>query len=115
MVSMMTRTRVVLITLFSIGVLMVASLLPAVAFNGAGASASASASGSTGIYTGGWNPSIYPYQQWQNPLWDNQYPFWDSQYPYMDNNRYGGWFSSCYSRCIGMGYGPNYCAQVCPV
>ncbi|OPY27155.1 MAG: hypothetical protein A4E28_02134 [Methanocella sp. PtaU1.Bin125] len=101
--------------LLSIVVLVLAFSMPAGAFNGGGAGAGAGASGSAGIYTGGWNPSIYPYQQWQNPLWDNQYPFWDTSYPYMDNYKYRGWFSNCYSRCIGTGYGPDYCVQVCPV
>jgi hypothetical protein len=113
----MRPTRITCIILVFVLVLGLAFSLPAGAFNGA----SASAYGGTGLYPGvwdgswggGWNQGgLYqggvPYQQWQNPVWDNQYPFW-SDY------RGQGYFSNCYSRCIAQGYGTNYCAQVCPV
>jgi hypothetical protein len=108
----MKRTQITCIVLFSVVGLILALSLPAEAFNGA----SASAFGSTGPYYGigdgslggGWNQPGWPYQQWQNPLWDNRYPFWDDY-------RERGWFSNCYSRCIAQGFGSNYCVQVCPV
>ncbi len=110
----MRRTRITCIVLFFVLVLALAFSLPAGAFNGASASAGASSStgsyysGWDGSWGGGWNQAGVPYQQWQNPVWDNQYPFW-SDY------RGQGYFSNCYSRCMAQGYGPNYCAQVCPV
>ncbi len=112
MVSEMRPTRITCIVLVFIAVLVLAFSMPAGAFDGA--SASASAYGSTGSYYsgwdgnrgGGWNQEGWPNQQWQSQGWGNRYPY---------NYQGGGYFSNCYSRCISQGYGPDYCAQVCPV